>query len=980
MTTLEQLFLRFRSARDPAALGELFDRTSQQLLSLALHLCGNPADAEDALQATFVAAIDRAATWDASRPLGPWLGGILTLQCKKLGERRVRRREAELPEPGIQLDEGSPVDANERRELVGRLREHIDRLPPEQRQVLLLQLEHGLSPAEVGEVLGVPPGTVRMRLHRAVKALRGLMPAGLVALLLAALPTRGLAAVRAAVLAAVAAGGPWFAGKHVAGLVAAALVVFAAGWAVLEPIVVDAVAPTSATGTSAAGGVGRLTMAPSVSGAEEHRTGVEVSRSPAPTVAASSVGSLRIRLLYAVSGQPVPNVPFRVVPDRSDVEPRLEFTAAVTGADGVCTVDALAPGRVRAESIGGLAEAAEVRAGEQSTLELEIDPTQAPLCRARGCVVHADGRPAAGATIVVASQGRLHCQPIGFADAQGRFDVPIVGRFQLVGARLAGFAPSTSRTFDGNADVELVLPGPGAAIVGTVVDTVGAPVANTCVEVGEPRLDRQWQDPRGWLVEAPSAQHLRTDAAGRFVASDVPAGEIGVFVAAAGCAPFHRYVQTKPGESLELRCELATGCDLRGRVVDQAGAPVAGANVTLGDVHRRTDSDGRFGVRHAPPGPLWLRIEGEGIVATTCERAAGVEGEWSCTVARQRQFRLRFVDECAVPLVGWNVELRAVGARMVTTDAAGRANVFEGTGPGSLWLSPPGAIHAVMPWPWPPGLLPEVETTIVVPTLSQPTAALAGELRGPDGGSLARAVVELRSPEGSFLYRQHGVSGRFRFDRVPAGDWVVEVHRQGRGSAGGRFEAPAVRAGEVRDLGVLQMPREGLVQFHVVLADGRVPRDAAVFLFDAEGREHHAPPRDGTAHPWPEGHYRWKVMEDDSLWVSGEVDVRAGDVAAVDVVLRPGVRRYVEFPVPVPSWGQPQRVDFVLRAPDGSVYDRGDFDPRTELPYRYMPPLGRGTWRLELQCDGGSRFAGAFSLSSMEPTREPIRVAVQPAR
>jgi hypothetical protein len=45
-------------------------------------------------------------------------------------------------------------------------------LPAEQRQVLRLQLQHGMSPTAITEVLEVPPGAVRMRLHRGLEALR----------------------------------------------------------------------------------------------------------------------------------------------------------------------------------------------------------------------------------------------------------------------------------------------------------------------------------------------------------------------------------------------------------------------------------------------------------------------------------------------------------------------------------------------------------------------------------------------------------------------------------------------------------------------------------------------------------------------------------------------------------------------------------------------------------------------------------------
>ena len=55
-----RLFLRWRDRGDAAALAELFDRTAPELLRLALHLCRHAVDAEDVLQATFLAAIESA--------------------------------------------------------------------------------------------------------------------------------------------------------------------------------------------------------------------------------------------------------------------------------------------------------------------------------------------------------------------------------------------------------------------------------------------------------------------------------------------------------------------------------------------------------------------------------------------------------------------------------------------------------------------------------------------------------------------------------------------------------------------------------------------------------------------------------------------------------------------------------------------------------------------------------------------------------
>jgi hypothetical protein len=176
------------------------------------------------------------------------------------------------------------------------------------------------------------------------------------------------------------------------------------------------------------------------------------------------------------------------------------------------------------------------------------------------------------------------------------------------------------------------------------------------------------------------------------------------------------------------------------------------------------------------------------------------------------------------------------------------------------------------------------------------------------------------------------------------------------------------------------LPNDGEVACRVVLVDGASAEGAVVFVFDDAEGEHRLQYTDGRAQAWPVGRYRWRVMHEASLWQSGEFEVVAGRPTALSIVLQPGVRRYLEFPLPAPDWGDPARVAFVVRGPDGAIYDQGEFEPRVEFPYRYAPALAQGEWRLELVTDSGLRFAGAFVVESMEPSRTPIRVAVQPAR
>ena len=1006
--TLEHLFAEFRRTGEPAPLGEVFDRTSPQLLAMALHLCGHPADAEDALQTTFVTAIARADAWHEQRPLLPWLFGILQRRCQQVGERRQRRRESQLAQcepalpdstlPDSTSHDGNPLGASERRELIATLRQHIEQLPGEQRQVLLLQLEHGLSPAEVAEVLGIAPGTVRMRLHRAVKALRGLMPAGLVTVLVGTLQARGLAAVRAAVVrhasgaaVGVAAGGGMVLGsgallmkKVLVGVVLLLLLI--TGWAVAAPAWSDAdrvAAPPVALVATPAAPPKAEPLAPAPESSSPQRELAKLVDVATPELG-DAFGALLVRITRRDSGLPVPNVPVRIVPDRSDIDPRFAGRTAVTGASGTCLVDAVATGAVRVEAMGGLQCTVAVRSAETAIAELLLLDDQAPLQAVRGRVLLPDGRPAAHANIVTGPQAGDHAEVIAQADAAGRFEVTIAARFLLIGARMQGFAPTPLRSFREGQDIELVLPAAGAELQGLVVDAAGKPLAGATVVVGKQRGRGQWTDPGGWLMVTPPPQPLLTNDEGQFHAVDLVAGEIECLVRADGLAPFHCFVTTVAGNSVTVRCELASGMVVTGRVLDQLGKPVVGAYVSLGGSYgeaRATDAEGRFGYRHVAPGPLQLEVQGAGIERHFCERGPSEAGEWLVVVKRLPLYRLRLVDEVGQPLVGWRVQLRPVAVPPSVTDALGTAALYVAAGAEpTLWLLPPGGIHAVVPWPVPAGLLVGSENTIVVPREQQPRSVLVGSVQRADGSPVAASKIEIRGPDDEYLYRQYPKAGDFRFEHVPAGDWVVEVYRAGGGGAGARFPVTALAAGELRDLGALTLPGEGSLQVRVLQPDGQFARDAAVFLFDDEGQESRAPTCNGEAQRWPEGSYRWKVMADGGLWQSGQLQVRQGMPTMLEIVVVPGVRRYVRFPVPMPDWGDPGHVAFVLRAPDGSEYDRGDFDPKQEMPYRYMPPLSVGAWRVELTLADGRRFAGGFDVASLEPSLEPISVAVEPSR
>ena len=202
--TPEQLFQRFQQAGDPADLAKVFDATAPQLLLLAAHVSPDGGAAEDLLQETFLQAMQRAEQWDAERPLLPWLAGILRHRAQDLARKlRLRRPKAELSDLVVAADGAGPLAEAESNELLRRVQAALDSLQSPFREALVLRLVHGLQPTEIAHALGRPPATVRGQLKRGLEVLRGVLPASLASgLAMLLLPGRGVAATRAALLAA----------------------------------------------------------------------------------------------------------------------------------------------------------------------------------------------------------------------------------------------------------------------------------------------------------------------------------------------------------------------------------------------------------------------------------------------------------------------------------------------------------------------------------------------------------------------------------------------------------------------------------------------------------------------------------------------------------------------------------------------------------------------------------------------------------
>lgn len=172
---LEANFERFRRAGDVRALGRAFDAAAPRLLAVARHLAATRDEAEDLLQATFLVAIEKRDSWDAARPLLPWLLGILANEARRQRTKRAGRAEVEVVEA---RDERGPEQRARERELAGAVELALAQLPEKYSGVVRRHLVDGRGAEEIASEFGLSLGNARVRLHRGLKLLRGALPPG----------------------------------------------------------------------------------------------------------------------------------------------------------------------------------------------------------------------------------------------------------------------------------------------------------------------------------------------------------------------------------------------------------------------------------------------------------------------------------------------------------------------------------------------------------------------------------------------------------------------------------------------------------------------------------------------------------------------------------------------------------------------------------------------------------------------------------
>ncbi|ABS72625.1 RNA polymerase sigma factor SigW [Bacillus sp. L381] len=166
---------------DQNAFAEIVDLYKDKIYQLCYRMLGNVHEAEDIAQEAFIRAYVNIDSFDINRKFSTWLYRIATnLTIDRIRKKKpdyyldaeVAGAEGLTMYSQIAADGVLPEDAVLSLELSDTIQKKILKLPDKYRTVIVLKYIDELSLIEIGEILNIPVGTVKTRIHRGREALR----------------------------------------------------------------------------------------------------------------------------------------------------------------------------------------------------------------------------------------------------------------------------------------------------------------------------------------------------------------------------------------------------------------------------------------------------------------------------------------------------------------------------------------------------------------------------------------------------------------------------------------------------------------------------------------------------------------------------------------------------------------------------------------------------------------------------------------
>jgi RNA polymerase sigma-70 factor (ECF subfamily) len=185
VVTDEQLIAQYRQTGNRELFAELVYRYERELYNYLRRYLNDAELAEDAFQATFLQVHLKCDQFDEGRRFRPWLYAVATNQAIDARRKVMRHRMISLDQTGssaegdevsrlvnlLESHEEAPLKRVERRENSELVRGTLESLPESMYAVIQLVYYQGLKYREAAEILDIPVGTVKSRLHSAIAKL-----------------------------------------------------------------------------------------------------------------------------------------------------------------------------------------------------------------------------------------------------------------------------------------------------------------------------------------------------------------------------------------------------------------------------------------------------------------------------------------------------------------------------------------------------------------------------------------------------------------------------------------------------------------------------------------------------------------------------------------------------------------------------------------------------------------------------------------
>jgi len=160
----EVSLLRASLQGDMGAWGEIITRYKNAVFGLCLGFVRNRADAEDISQDAFVRAYLNLRRYDLERRFSTWLFTIAANLCRN--HLRYRKTHPSIAEPEHLKGGGDPASLLRAEERQEKVRQALAALPYSYRAPLVLRFYNDLPYQEISQILAIPEGTVKTRIHR----------------------------------------------------------------------------------------------------------------------------------------------------------------------------------------------------------------------------------------------------------------------------------------------------------------------------------------------------------------------------------------------------------------------------------------------------------------------------------------------------------------------------------------------------------------------------------------------------------------------------------------------------------------------------------------------------------------------------------------------------------------------------------------------------------------------------------------------